>query len=249
MITKPRIIGIIPSRLESSRLPRKPLHVIEGIPLIAHVYNRAKLTNVLDDLIVATDAQEVLDIIHNLGGKAMLTSVHHKNGTERMTEVMEQYPADYYVLINGDEILLNPESIQKSIEVLLQHDADASMLAVKYTRENSPSDFKLALNLKNEVMYISRNDIPSSARNPTEYRLKAYHIMTFKPATLQAYIKMEKTPLEKIEDHEHLRLLEHGYKIVAEVVEDECISLDMPSDIPIILEYLKTDKVYESYKL
>ena len=244
-----RILGIIPSRLESSRLTKKPLHEIFGLPLILHVYNRAKLAKGLTDLIIATDSDEIVKLVEQHGGKAMLTSVFHKNGTERMSEVLEKYPDfDYYTLINGDEILLNPSSIDVSINTLLENDyADASILAVPFKRENSPSDFKIVCNMKSELMYISRNDIPSSARNEVEFRLKAYHLMTFKPETIRSYSKLEKSPLEKIEDHEHLRLLEHGYKIVCKVVNDKCISLDMPSDIPIIECYLKQDETYKLY--
>ncbi len=243
-----RILGVIPSRLASSRLPNKPLETILGIPLIIHVLKRAQKSKLLTDLIVATDSSIIFDLVEKNGGKAMLTSLYHKNGTERMAEVMDKYPYDYYTLINGDEILLNPESIDISINTLLNcPTADASILAVPFKRENSPSDFKIVLNCKNEVMYISRNDIPSNARNPVDYRLKAYHLMTFKPEVIDAYRKMEKSPLEKIEDHEHLRLIENCYKIVCEVVNDKCISLDTPEDLPLILEYLKSDNVYKTY--
>lgn len=243
-----KIIGIIPSRLESSRLIRKPLHKILGIPLIVHVYRRARLCKAIDDLIVATDSEEIVALIEAEGGKAMMTSVNHKNGTERISEVMMKYPASFYTLINGDEILLNPDSIEISIQALIQNkDADASILAVRFNRENSYSDFKLVLNKKKEVMYISRNDIPSGSRNQVAFRLKAYHLMTFRPETLLAYINMDKSPLEKVEDHEHLRLIENGFKIICEVVDDECISLDMPTDIPLIEDYLKKDKIFENY--
>ncbi len=248
-MSKSKIIGIIPSRLASSRLPNKPLHKIFGLPLIAHVYLRARQATQLDKLIVATDAPIIVDTIHKLGGEAMLTSDKHQNGTERMGEVMQTHSANFYTLINGDEILLNPDSIAVSIDTLLNSAADASILAVRYKKEHSPSDFKLALNLANEVMYISRNDIPSSARNKVDHRLKAYHLMTFKKETLEAYQQLEKTPLEKIEDHEHLRLLEHGFKIKASMVDDECISLDTPEDIPVIEQLLQNDKVYNSYRV
>ncbi len=243
-----KILGIIPSRLASSRLPNKPMEMVLGIPLIIHVLKRAQQAKLLDDLIVATDSSLIVDLVEKNGGKAMLTSLYHKNGTERMAEVMDKYQYDYYTLINGDEILLNPDSIDISINTLLNSpNADASILAVPFTRENSPSDFKIVLNCKNEVMYISRNDIPSSARNPVDYRLKAYHLMTFKPEVIDAYRKMEKSPLEKIEDHEHLRLIENCYKIVCQLVNDKCISLDTPNDIPIIIEYLNSDKVFNTY--
>jgi 3-deoxy-manno-octulosonate cytidylyltransferase (CMP-KDO synthetase) len=244
-----RVLGIIPSRLESSRLPRKPLYEVLGLPLIVHVFKRASLSKSLTQLVVATDSEEIVKLIESYGGHAILTSIDHKNGTERMAEVISKYPDyDYYTLINGDEILLNPLSIDTSINTLLENEyADASILAVPFQRENSASDFKIVTNLKNEVMYISRNDIPSSARNSVEYRLKAYHLMTFKPNTVIEYSRMEKTPLEKIEDHEHLRLLEHGYKIVCKIVDDKCISLDTPTDLPLIEQFLKEDYTYQLY--
>ncbi len=244
-----RVLGIIPSRLESSRLPQKPLHKVLGMPLILHVLKRAKLSTVLTDLVVATDSEEIVSIVEKNGGKAILTNKNHKNGTERMIEVMEQFPTyDYYTLINGDEVLLNPDSIETSITLLDDNPtADASLLSIKYTKKNSPSDFKIVVNLANEVMYISRNDIPSESRNPVEFMLKAYHLMTFKPETLKFYKTLEKTPLEKIEDHEHLRLLEHGKKIVCKIVEDKCISLDTPDDLPIIEEYLQNDPIFKKY--
>jgi 3-deoxy-D-manno-octulosonate cytidylyltransferase len=243
-----KILGIIPSRLKSTRLPNKPLYEVDGRPLIEHVFKRARLCAALTDLIVATDDEKIANVVKQAGGSAMMTSPAHRNGTERMAEVMRSHKADYYVLINGDEILLNPNSIETSVNALIRSDADASILAVKFTRENSPSDFKIVLNAKNEVMYISRNDIPSSARNPVTHRLKAYHLMTFKPETLDAYVSMDKSPLEKIEDHEHLRLIENGYRITCSVVDDRCISLDTIDDLPLIKEYLSTDPVYSMIK-
>lgn len=244
-----KVLGIIPSRLGSSRLNQKPLYNVLGIPLIVHVLKRAQLATALTDLIVATDSQLIVDLVTANGGKAMLTSSTHKNGTERMFEVMKAFPDfDYYTLINGDEILLNPASVKVSIETLIDHPgADASLLAVKYKRENSPSDFKIVLNYRSEVMYISRNDIPSGSRNPVDYRLKAYHLMTFKPETLVAYSQMDKSPMERIEDHEHLRLIENGYKIVSIVVDDECLSLDTIDDLPFIENYLLNDITYKKY--
>jgi 3-deoxy-D-manno-octulosonate cytidylyltransferase len=245
-----KVLGIIPSRLGSNRINQKPLYNVLGLPLIVHVLKRAQLATSLTDLIVATESRLIVDLVEQNGGKAMLTSVNHRNGTERMTEVMDAYPDyDYYTLINGDEILLNPDSIETSINTLINNPgASASMLAIKYYRENSPSDFKIVLNSEKEIMYISRNDIPSSSRNPVEYRLKAYHLMTFKPETLRAYRRMDKSPMEKIEDHEHLRLIENGYKIACEIVNDECLSLDTLDDLPFIEKYLKNDGVYLKYK-
>jgi len=242
-----KVVGVIPSRFNSSRLPGKPLRLIDGLPLVVHVHRRAKLCPIFDELVVATDAQEIFDTIKSDGGEAIMTSPKHKNGTERMIEVTQHRVADCYVLINGDEILLNPSSIATSVQTLVDHDSDASLLAVKCQREKTISDFKVVLNAKSELMYISRNDIPSWAKTPIHSavdRLKAYHIMSFKPETLDAYAHMKKTPLDEAEDHEHLRLLENGFRIAVSVVEDKCISLDTEQDIPLILDHLKSDPIY-----
>lgn len=247
MIDNKRILGIIPARLESSRMHHKPLFKVYGIPLVEHVYRRAIKSTVLDDIIVAADSQIIVDHIESIGGRAMLTSKLHKNPTERMFEVMRSHKYDYYTLINGDEILLNPNSIEVSIRALFESDCDVSILAVPFTHKNSPSDFKIVLNLKNEVMYISRNDIPSDSRNPVNSYLKAYHLMTFSPEILKIYSELSKSPLEKVEDHEHLRLLENGYTIIAKIVHDECISLDTLEDVKIIESLLINDPLYKEY--
>jgi len=244
-----KILGIIPARLESSRVPRKPLHKVFEIPLVEHVYRRALISDALDELVVATDSSVIADHIESIGGKAIITSEDHANPTERICEIMDILPYDLYVLINGDEILLDPSSIKDSIDTLMSSCCDASMLSVKYHRKQSPHDFKIVLNTKNEIMYISRNDIPSDARNNVEYMLKAYHVMTFKPETLSKYRAMPKSYLESIEDHEHLRLLENGYKIAAKIVDVDCISLDTYQDIPIIEQLLKDDDVYRSFSI
>jgi 3-deoxy-D-manno-octulosonate cytidylyltransferase len=247
LIDNNRILGIIPARLESSRIHQKPLFKVFDIPLVEHVYRRALKSTVLDDLIVATDSQVIVDLIEAIGGKAVLTSVSHRNPTERMCEIMENYDYDYYTLINGDEILLNPDCIKVSIETLLSSDCDVSTLVVPFPKKNSPSDFKAVLNLNNEVMYISRNDIPSDSRNSVESYLKVYHLMTFTPEILKIYSKLSKSPLEKVEDHEHLRLLENGYTIIAKLVHEECVSLDTLEDIPIIEPLLINDPLYNEY--
>tara|TARA_A200000159_G_scaffold163993_1_gene192035 strand:- start:2498 stop:3259 length:762 start_codon:yes stop_codon:yes gene_type:complete len=241
-----KVLGIIPSRLESSRIKQKPLLKVLGMPLIEHVYKRASYSKELDDIIVATDSDAIKEVVESFGGKAELTSVDHKNGTERMAEVVSRNPEyDYYVLINGDEILLNPDSIKESIHVLdSDPEAACSILAVKFKRFNSPSDFKVVFDNNMRLMYISRNDIPSNARNKVDYMLKAYHLMTFRKDTILEYFKMDKTPLEKIEDHEHLRLLEEGYKITGLIVDDDCISLDTREDLLVIEEKLKKESFF-----
>ena len=244
----PGIVAIIPSRLESSRIPRKPLVDIAGMPMVAHVYHRASLSPIVDEVCVATDSEEVKHAVERYGGKAILTSGDHQNGTERLTEASEHFKADYVMLVNGDEALLNPDYMAVSYQALMDSDAEASILVNRFEKTNSPSDFKVVLNLKNEVMYISRGDIPCDARNAVDYRLKAYHIMTFRRGFLPIYASLGKSPMEKIEDHEHLRMIENGHKLVAREVESSAVSVDTPADLEFTREQMPEDPFFQRYR-
>ena len=243
-----KVIGIIPSRLESSRIPRKPLIDICGLPMIVHVLKRAKQSLAISEVYVATDSEEIVSVVEKHGGKAILTSVNHKNGTERVAEAIKYIEGDLFVVCMGDEALLDPAHLQASIDAFNDsEDASASLLVTEFRKDNSPGDFKAVLNSKNEVMYISRCDIPCSSRNPVDYRLKVYHIMTFSREILEKYASMEKSPMEKIEDHEHLRLIENGYKIVGKKVDSASISVDFPEDLEFVRKAMLKDKTFQQY--
>lgn len=243
-----RIVALIPSRLKSSRLENKALLDIHGLPMVVHVYRRALLSPVVEDVWVATDSRKILEAVEQHGGKALMTSESHLNGTERLAEAAEQIECDYVVLVNGDEALLNPEYIEVSVNALLESGADASILVNKFTRTDSPSDFKVVLNLAGDVMYISRGDIPCDARNPVSYRLKAYHLMTFKKEFLSVYAALEPSPMERIEDHEHLRIIENGYRIRAAMVDSTAVSVDTPADLDYVRDMMAEDRFFIQYR-
>ena len=245
---KGKIVGIIPSRLKSSRISNKPLIDIHGLPMVVHVYKRALQARILDDLYVATDSIKIKDVIQENGGKAIITSRNHRNGTERIAEAVQNLNYKYVVLINGDEALLNPDHIKISVDALIKSDADASLLVNEFKIVDSPSDFKVVLNQNDEVMYISRGDIPCAARNTVDKRLKAYHILTFKKEFLRIYATLPKGPLERIEDHEHLRIIEHGYTIKAVQVDSTAISVDTSDDLSYVREAMSKDQLFQQYK-
>jgi len=243
-----KTIGIIPARLNSQRINQKAIVDIHGLPMCVHVYRRALMNQLLDDVVIATDNVKVMEVAKEYGARSIMTKSSHVNGTERMAEVLETYPSDIAVLINGDEPLIDPNHISVSVNTLLDSGADASMLARKFDKFNSPSDFKIVLNIAGDVMYISRNDIPSNARNTVPFMLKAYHVMAFRKETLKNYASMEKSPMESLEDHEHLRLIENGYKIRAAVVESNCISVDVPEDLEYVKSVIPHDPYWPKYK-
>ena len=242
-------IGVIPARLNSVRIPRKALVDINGLPMCIHVYRRALLSADIDEVVIATDNQEVIDVVGHFGAKSILTKSSHVNGTERMAEVMnKRKDFDIAVLINGDEPLIDPGHIGVSVNTLLESGADASILARKFDKLNSPSDFKMVCNPAGDVLYISRSDIPSSARNHVPHMLKACHVLAFTRKTIQEYAEMAPTPMELLEDHEHLRLIEHGYKIRAAVVESNSISVDIPEDLEYVRSVMPTDPYWSKYQ-
>lgn len=235
-------VGIIPSRLQSNRIPEKALVDICGLPMIVHVLKRAELSIELDKVYVATDSEKIAQVVNRYGGECIMTSSEHQNGTERTAEAIKYINGDVFVQIMGDEALLNPEHISSSINGL--DGADACFLVTKFNKENSPGDFKVVLNTNDEVMYISRGDIPDSTRNNVEYRLKAYHITTFTRDILEKYSEMKKTPMENVEDHEFLRLIENGYKIKAIKVDSSSISVDYPEDLEYVIKEMSNDEYY-----
>lgn len=243
-----KILGVVPARLESTRLNRKPLADICGIPMVVHVAKRAELCNLLDDVVVATDSKEVLEVVKKFGLHAVMTSPRHRNPSERMVELLPQYKHEYFVLVNGDEPLVRPQDIESSIKLAIATNCDASLLSVPTKKADSPSDFKIIKDNNNRLLYISRADIPFAKTGRVEKYEKAYHIMTFRRETLDWYASLDRSYYESFEDHEHLRLIEAGADIRVEHVDHECFSVDTEEDLLWVRERMLTDSIYDEYK-
>lgn len=243
-----KVVGMIPVRMESSRLPNKAIKDICGLPMIIHTLKRTQMAKTLDDVYVATDNEEIKALVESFGGKVVMTKKEHKTGSDRLAEAARKIEADIIVNIQGDEALVNPEHIDAGVKALRESDAQVSILLTKYSKKNSPSDIKAVVNLKNEIMYISRNDIPSDARVKPPYMLKAYHVVSFRKDFLITYASLEQTPLEQIEFNEYLRILENGYKIQGVMVDSDSVSVDTQEDLEYVIEKMKHDTLFESYK-
>ncbi len=243
-----RAVAIIPARLESSRLPDKALADILGLPMIVHVFKRCLLAKSLDAVYVATDSNKIRNIVEQHGGEVIMTSAEHQTGTDRIAEAARDINADIIVNVQGDEALVNPEYIDKAVDSLVNSSgADVAILVNPFNKRNSPSDIKAVLNERDEIMYLSRSDIPSDARVNNPKMLKAYHIVPFRKNFLLKYAKWEKTELEQIEFNEYLRILEKGYKIQAVRVESDAVSVDTEQDLEFVRGKMKTDKVSQLY--
>jgi len=243
-----KVVAIIPSRLESSRLPGKALLDICGLPMIVHVYKRCLLSDKLDEVYVATDNKKIKDVVESYGGRVVMTSSLHKTGTDRIAEAAKTIEADIIVNVQGDEALLNPKYIDKAVSVLQSNpDINISILVNPFNKKNSPSDIKVVLNENDEVMYFSRSDIPSYKRNDNHSMLKAYHIVPFRKDFLLKYSKWKESYLEKVEFNEYLRILERGYKIKAVHVESDAVSVDTEEDLKYVKSKMLHDFYYQQY--
>ncbi|MBT4733255.1 3-deoxy-manno-octulosonate cytidylyltransferase [Candidatus Woesearchaeota archaeon] len=248
MIQSLRTVAIIPARLDSSRLPRKALADILGLPMIVHVFKRCLLANNLNDVYVATDSFEIKEVVESHGGKVIMTSSSHETGTDRIAEAAQFLDVDIVVNVQGDEALVNPTYIDKVALVLQENpEINVSILVNSFDKRKSNSDIKVVLNEYNDVMYFSRTDIPSDARVDCPLLLKAYHIVPFRKDFLIEYSKWEKGRLEKIEFNEYLRILEKGYKIRAVHVESDALSVDTEEDLEYVRKKMKNDIYFPRY--
>lgn len=243
-----KVVGMIPARLESSRLPEKALIDICDLPMVVHTYKRSCLAKSLDDLYVVTDSDRIRKTVEQHGGKVIMTGRHHKTGSDRIAEACQQIDCDIVVNIQGDEPLVNPEHIDKIVSPLLEDPSLQIAVGVtKFRKKNSPSDIKTVLDLNNNVLYCSRTDLPSDARTPVNEMLKMTFIVPFRKEFLLEYASWNPTPLETVEFNEYLRVLEHGIKMRAVIVENAKISVDTLADLEVVRELMKRDQLWDRY--
>ena len=246
-----KVVGLIPSRLNSSRLPQKPLIEIEGIPLVIHTYRRAKLSKKLDDVFICCDDKKIFNIAKKYNAKAILTSPHHKNGTERICEayLKNKKKFDLIIDIQGDEPLISPNHIDRLIEYHKKNmliDIVLPHLLVKNL--NNPNLVKIVSDKKNNILYLSRAQIPFEFKSNIKLVKKHLSIISFLPEALVNFSKSKKTNLEKIEDIELLRALEIGLKIKTLKMDGDSFSVDVFEDLKKAKLKMKDDKIFKIYR-
>ena len=225
-------VAIIPARLQSSRLPRKALADICGMPMVVHVYKRCLFSLELSDVFIATDSDEIKEVAEKANCKVVMTSSEHATGTDRIAEAARKIDAEIVVDVQGDEALVNPVSIDKVVQPLIQDSSlNMGILVNPFNKRNSPSDIKVVVDENMDVLYMSRADLPSDARTKNPSLLKAYHIIPYRKKFLLQYASWTPGYLETTEYNEFLRGLEKGHKIRAVRVESDAISVDTEEDL------------------
>lgn len=235
-----KVIGIIPARFGSSRFPGKPLVKILDKSLIQHTYENARQSTKLHHLVVATDDQRIFDHVHSFGGKAVMTSLHCPTGSDRLVDALKQnstIDGDMIINIQGDEPCIEVAVIDQVIAALIDS-PDAVMSTAVMKLENkedatNPSIVKCVLDRNQYALYFSRALIPAgktlSYREECTY-YKHLGIYGYRKEFLLKYAELEPTPLQLAEDLEQLKVLEHGYRIKAAIVNSRSIGVDTPED-------------------
>lgn len=212
-----QILCVIPSRISSTRLPRKPLLPIQGKPMVQWTYENAVRCKKLSKVVVATDNIEIADLIAQIGGEAVMTDPLIPTGSDRVAAAAKEYP-NYEVVINlqGDEPFIKPTMLDALIAPYLEGEMpEMTTLAYPLDKNhaNEPGVVKVITDLKKNALYFSRSPIPYFR---TQGVAPVYHHMgvyAFRRDFLLHYPSLPQTPLEKVESLEQLRVLEHGHKI------------------------------------
>jgi 3-deoxy-manno-octulosonate cytidylyltransferase (CMP-KDO synthetase) len=231
-----RVVGVIPARLASTRLPRKVLRSLAGKPLLEWVYRAAKACSELDDVIIAADSAEVQDLCNNNGWPCMLTSPDLASGTDRLFAVSRTVDADIYVNLQADEPLLLPEHITALLAPFALPAVEVSTLKVRCTSENvtNPNAVKVVTAADGHALYFSRAAIPFDRSHEA---VGGGHAVYWKHLGLYAYRRsaLERfaalAPLEQIERLEQLRLLENGIALYVAETGQDTIGVDTEEDL------------------
>ncbi|MFV2067891.1 MAG: 3-deoxy-manno-octulosonate cytidylyltransferase [Pirellulales bacterium] len=239
-MNEPRIVGVIPARYASTRLPGKPLKSILGKTMIQRVYLRCRESEVLDEVCIATDDRRIAESVEAVGGRAIMTSQDHVSGTDRLAEAVESISADLVVNIQGDQPFIDPNMIREAVAPLLEDAAiDMGTLMHRITREedlHDPAVVKVVTDLAGFALYFSRSTIPYPRNPQASAVFEHVGLYVYRREFLLRLAQLPPTPLEQTESLEQLRVLEHGHRIC--VVETQCLdnefsglSVDTPEDL------------------
>jgi 3-deoxy-manno-octulosonate cytidylyltransferase (CMP-KDO synthetase) len=229
-----RTLGVIPARLASSRLPRKVLREIAGRPMIWHVWHRARRAPALDEVLVATDSDEVVSACARLGIPALLTSAGHPSGTDRVWEVSRQRAADVYVNIQGDEPLVTSGHLELLVAPFRDRpQTQVSTLCIRATAEEvpRPSVNKVVRDAEGRALYFSKYPVPYDRDGIQPVRYKHVGLYAYRAQALDRFHALPPSPLERAECLEQLRFLENGIPIVVMETDEPTIGVDTEEDL------------------
>lgn len=236
-----RAIAIIPARLASTRLPRKPLREIAGVPMIQRVYEAARAATGLADVIIATDADEIYQLATRNGWNVRMTSDAHRSGTDRVHEVAQTIAADVYVNVQGDEPLARPEHLTGLLKLMEDDTVEVGTLKTRCSAADiaSPNAVKLVTDVAGRALYFSRATIPHDRdKTGTVQYFKHLGFYAYRKAALDLFCTLPESVLERCERLEQLRFLENGIPIHVTETPYDTVGVDTEEDVRRVEEIL-----------
>jgi len=239
-----KIIAVIPAHLASVRFPNKILYKFHGLPMIEHVRRRALMSSLIKDVYVATCDKKIADTVEQFGGKVILTSNKHKNGTSRVAEAVLEINCSHVILLQGDEPLLLPrhvDKIAKEIKQDLNIDAWNATGPIEKAEELDRNSFVKCL--VSELDYIiycfRRSPCYSDFKKQQKFIRKILGIIAYKKEFLLHLTSLEESPIEQAEFIEQMRIIENNYNLKSVKMNTSLPSVNEPSEAKIVLDYIK----------
>jgi len=226
---------IVPARLNSTRLPRKPLVDLHGKPLIVRVVeNISPLAALGVRIVVATDSQQIVSLCHQENMEAVMTRPDHESGTDRCAEVASRYGESYIMNLQGDEPFADPATLRTLMEAFESSDADLATLAFRHAGpegfENT-NTVKVTIDARQRALYFSRSPIPHYRDSAPQSWLQHQGVYVFRKDSLMRFVAMKPSPLETAEKLEQLRALEGGMSILVVESKVSSLGIDTPEDL------------------
>ena len=254
------IVGIIPARMASSRFPGKPLALIHGMPMIGHTFLRSKMSKIMTKVFVATCDNEIKDYIESIGGDVIMTKNTHPSAADRTVEAIDiiesqsSSKVDIIILIQGDDPMITPESIDDALKVILDHPNIGILTLVRKINDleefNDQDIVKVISDLDKNAIYFTREAVPSLRKGAdpnTTPMFKHVAIILFTRNSLERFSKYPQTPLELAEEIDLIRVIEYGEKIRIEVDDSVTYNVDTPKALKIVEDAMADDTLIKNY--
>ena len=235
-----KVIAVIPARLASMRLPRKMLLELDGRPLAVWVYQAVRASPLLDDVIVATDSEEILEACRKHSCNVRMTSNQHRSGTERVHEISRSVDAEVYINVQGDEPMIRAEHVGVLIDLMKDPNIPVGTLKTPAGNEEiaNPNAVKVVTDLNGRALYFSRSTIPYDRDGSHPKYFKHLGIYAYRKNALERFVGLPESSLEKAERLEQLRFLENGISIYAAETPYDSVGVDTDEDFARVKELL-----------
>lgn len=237
-----KAIAVIPARLASTRLPRKMLREISGKPLVGLVYEGVRSSPIVEEVIIATDSEEIMTVCRQHKWNVQMTSSSHRSGTERVHEISGNNAADVYINVQGDEPLVRAEQIASLLEVMRNVEADVGTLMTPAAAVDiqNPNAVKVVADRSGRALYFSRATIPFDRDRTGPRYFKHLGLYAYRKAALDRFVKLPESELEKSERLEQLRFLENGIPIYVGETPYDSIGVDTEEDFERVARLLES---------